>query len=66
MTRAGGDLYLTLRRLDDETIELHLDTSPMIWLLWLGGLVAASGGFWSLAARRSERKLETDQAIANV
>ena len=33
MSRPGGDLYLTLRSLDDETVQLGLDTSPMIWLL---------------------------------
>jgi cytochrome c-type biogenesis protein CcmF len=66
MTRLGGDLYLTLRRLDDETIELHIDTSPMIWLLWLGGLTTTAGGVWSLTARRVERALAGERATSNV
>jgi cytochrome c-type biogenesis protein CcmF len=66
MTRPGGDLYLTLRSLDDETIELGLDTSPMIWLVWLGGLTTATGGFWSLAARRRRLEVEPEPVLADV
>jgi cytochrome c-type biogenesis protein CcmF len=66
MTRPGGDLYLTLRNLDAETVELGLDTSPMIWLLWLGGLTTATGGFWSLSARRRERVVEQERVLADV
>ena len=66
MTQAEGDLYLTLRRIDADTIDLDLDTSPMIWLIWLGGLTTAAGGFWSLAVRRTERAAERDRVVANV
>jgi cytochrome c-type biogenesis protein CcmF len=66
MTRPEGDLYLTLRRIDAETIELGLDTSPMIWLVWLGGLVTTAGGVWSLTARRAERAVERERAPAGV
>ncbi|MGH8916707.1 MAG: heme lyase CcmF/NrfE family subunit [Acidimicrobiia bacterium] len=66
MTRPGGDLYLTLRALDSETVELGLDTSPMIWLVWLGGITAAAGGFWSLAVRRAERAATRERVTADV
>jgi cytochrome c-type biogenesis protein CcmF len=66
MSRPGGDLYLTMRNLDTETVQLGLDTSPMIWLLWLGGLVTAVGGFWSLAARRRERVAIQTKVMADV
>jgi cytochrome c-type biogenesis protein CcmF len=66
MARPGGDLYLTLRNLDANGVELSLDTSPMIWLLWLGGLTTAAGGFWSLSARRRERAIEPEPVAANV
>jgi cytochrome c-type biogenesis protein CcmF len=55
LSRPSGDLYVTLIDLDSETATIGLDTSPVIWLIWLGGLVAAGGGFWSLSARRRER-----------
>ncbi|HEY7468058.1 MAG TPA: cytochrome c-type biogenesis CcmF C-terminal domain-containing protein [Acidimicrobiia bacterium] len=65
MTRAEGDLYLTLRSIDSDSVSFALDTSPMVWLLWLGGITVAAGGFWSLAARRAVRSAarEREQAI---
>ena len=57
----GGDLYITLVDLDSETATLAIDTSPLIWLLWLGGLIAATGGFWSMTVRRKERVDAVDQ-----
>ena len=39
-----GDLYLTLLGLDSSGILLRLNTSPGVWLLWLGGLTTAAGG----------------------
>jgi cytochrome c-type biogenesis protein CcmF len=66
MTRPGGDLYLTLGNLDSEHVELGLDTSPLIWLLWLGGLTTAAGGFWSLTVLRTERVAERARETADV
>lgn len=66
LTRPGGDLYITLRDLDSETAVLTLDTSPLIWLIWLGGLTAAAGGFWAMTARRRERKLVAERQTADV
>jgi cytochrome c-type biogenesis protein CcmF len=51
-TAFTGDLYLTLLNIDATGILLRMDTSPGIWLLWVGGLIAAGGGAWSLTARR--------------
>ncbi len=56
LTTPAGDLYLTLKALDADRLTLALDTSPMVWLIWLGGLTAAAGGIWSLLARRSLRR----------
>ena len=59
----GGDLYVTLRRLTSEGIVLDLDTSPMMWLVWLGGLVTTAGGFISARARSARSRTE---AVARV
>ncbi len=56
LNRPGGDLYATLLDFDSESVTVTLDTSPLIGLLWVGGLTAAAGGFWSMTARRRERK----------
>lgn len=61
LTRADGDLYLTLLDLDSESATLTFDTSPLIWLIWLGGAVTAAGGAWSVSARR-ERVRTPDPA----
>ena len=56
-TTLGGDLYSTLRTIDPPTREivLNLDSSPMQWLVWLGGLVTAGGGFVALRGRRRSK-----------
>jgi cytochrome c-type biogenesis protein CcmF len=65
LTTPAGDLYLTLKALDSETLTLGLDTSPMVWLLWLGGLTTAAGGVWSLLARRSVRRGAVERQSAD-
>ncbi|MFO7547971.1 MAG: cytochrome c-type biogenesis CcmF C-terminal domain-containing protein [Acidimicrobiia bacterium] len=51
-TSPRGDLYLTLVGLDGDQIVLDLDTSPLQWLLWAGGLLTATGGFVAARGRR--------------
>jgi cytochrome c-type biogenesis protein CcmF len=61
-----GDLYLTLLRLDSETAIIGFDTSPVIWMLWVGGIVTAAGGFWSMTGRRRERQDRTERQTVDV
>jgi cytochrome c-type biogenesis protein CcmF len=58
LTTIGGDLYVTLRRLTSEGIVVDLDTSPMMWLVWLGGLITVAGGFISSRARSARSRTE--------
>jgi cytochrome c-type biogenesis protein CcmF len=66
LSRPGGDLYITLRNLDSRSASLTLDTSPLIWLLWVGGLLAAGGGFWAVVARAAERASDRQHTTADV
>lgn len=66
LNRPGGDLYITLLSLDAESATLTFDTSPLIWLLWLGGIVTAVGGAWSIAARREDRSRSRERQTADV
>jgi cytochrome c-type biogenesis protein CcmF len=66
MSKPSGDLYVTLRGLDSTQVNLTLDTSPMVWMLWLGGLTAAAGGVWSLSARRRDRATAPEPQGADV
>ena len=65
--RPGGDLYSTLLALpDDGSARLTFDTSPLIWVLWVGGLVTATGGFLAIGWRRRERVRRPQRQNADV
>ena len=66
--RPGRDLYFTLRDLPDNTgrVTITFDTSPMIRVLWFGGLVTVAGGFLAMRARRRERIEVEDRPTADV
>ena len=66
LVRPEGDLYLTLLDLEPASATLTFDTSPLIWVLWLGGLVTATGGFWSMSARRRERSSSAERQTVDV
>ncbi|REK20810.1 MAG: heme lyase CcmF/NrfE family subunit [Actinobacteria bacterium] len=66
LSRPDGDLYLTLRDLDSTGVTLTLDTSPLIWLLWFGGITAAAGGFWALWARQRDRADRDEMEVVSV
>jgi cytochrome c-type biogenesis protein CcmF len=51
-TSVGGDVYVTLVRLDDAGVEVTLYRYPLMYLLWLGGLLTAAGGIAALGGRR--------------
>lgn len=63
------DLYLSLVRLEPETARVTLDVYrfPLMWLLWLGGLVIVAGGGLSFVGRRRRRQLSVpEEALADV
>jgi cytochrome c-type biogenesis protein CcmF len=51
------DVYLSLVRIEEGTARVTLDVFrfPLMWLLWLGGLVVVSGGALSFFGRRRLR-----------
>ncbi|MDP9495862.1 MAG: cytochrome c biogenesis protein CcsA [Actinomycetota bacterium] len=65
MSKPSGDLYVTLRALDSSQVTLTLDTSPLVWMIWLGGFTTAAGGAWSLTARRRERATTLERQNAD-
>ena len=60
----GGDLYVSLTRLDSEGVAADVHAYPLQWMVWLGGLVTACGAGLSLTAarRRMARSREGDRA----
>jgi cytochrome c-type biogenesis protein CcmF len=59
-TTFGGDLYLTLRTVPEPGITLSLDSSPLMWTVWLGGLLTGIGGFVAGRGRRRRRRREIE------
>lgn len=55
LSRTSGDLYLTLLSLDADEAVIAFDTSPLIWLLWVGGAITAAGGILAMRFGRQER-----------
>ena len=53
-----GDLYISPTRLDSSGVSADLWYYPMQWMLWLGGLIMASGAAFSLLAIRRSRTTE--------
>lgn len=64
--RPEGDIYVTLRAVPDPGATFTFDTSPMIWVLWVGGLVTVAGGFAAVTARRRERARDDERRTADV
>ncbi|MDE0168651.1 MAG: cytochrome c biogenesis protein CcsA [bacterium] len=58
-----GDLYVSLTRLDTEGLSADVRAYPLQWLVWLGGLVTASGAGFSLTA--GHRRLATSEVTGN-
>ncbi len=46
-----GDLYVTLEDIGPDGITVDLDSSPLQWFVWVGGLLTAGGGGLALRAR---------------
>ncbi|MEX2419087.1 MAG: cytochrome c-type biogenesis CcmF C-terminal domain-containing protein [Acidimicrobiia bacterium] len=53
------DVYLSLVRIEQGTSAVTIDAMrfPLMWMLWLGGLVVVVGGAWSFTAKRRTRDL---------
>lgn len=61
------DVYLSLAGLTAEgTLVLEVFVFPLMWMLWLGGLLTAAGGLYALRARNrgDPRPAHSDEAKA--
>ncbi|MFC4004390.1 heme lyase CcmF/NrfE family subunit [Prauserella oleivorans] len=45
------DIYVALAQLGDDQVSLNLYRYPLMAWLWVGGALAAAGGFWALSGR---------------
>lgn len=59
LSRAGGDLYVSAVDIQADTVTVDIWWFPLQWMVWLGGLMVASGGIWSSVMRRQRRPVIT-------
>ena len=60
------DVYVSLAGGTADDLVIDVFVFPLMWLLWLGGLVTVAGGIWSLALRRTGRRQTGEPAPAGV
>jgi len=60
----NGDLYLSLKSIDEQGVRLGVWWFPFIWLVWVGGLLAGLAVLWSRLARKPARDMEPVAQVA--
>jgi cytochrome c-type biogenesis protein CcmF len=61
-TMPSGDLYLSLRSIDEGEVVLEMFWFPFIWLIWVGGFLAGAAGIWAYTAKKPERSTREEHA----
>ncbi|GBD84613.1 cytochrome c-type biogenesis protein CcmF [bacterium BMS3Abin02] len=52
----AGDLYLSLRAIDQSQVTLDLFWFPVLWMVWAGGFLVSVGGLWAWLVRKPARE----------
>jgi cytochrome c-type biogenesis protein CcmF len=67
-TRPTQDLYINLMAFDPDrsTVTLHIVTEPLVWWIWIGGLVVGLGSLIALWPQRRRRGSQRVVAAATV
>lgn len=60
------DVYISLAGGNADEIVLDVFVFPLMWLLWLGGVVTVAGGGWSFAGRKLRRDVPVPSVAAEV
>jgi cytochrome c biogenesis factor len=53
------DVFIALAAVPGETVVVDVYVFPLMWVLWLGGLIAVAGGLWGVATRKRVRSTVT-------
>ncbi len=56
-TSITRDVYVSLRSIDGSRAIVDMHVFPLQWMVWVGGFLVASGGFWALSSRTREREV---------
>lgn len=55
-TGLAEDVFVALATVPGEDVVLDVMVFPLMWMLWLGGLVSVAGGLWAVFARKPLRR----------
>jgi cytochrome c-type biogenesis protein CcmF len=50
------DVFIALAAVPGEEVVIDVLVFPLMWMLWLGGLIATAGGMWAVFARKPSRR----------
>ncbi|NNC92749.1 MAG: hypothetical protein HKN80_09685, partial [Acidimicrobiia bacterium] len=65
-TSLRGDFYLSLTGIGGGRISLDVFWFPFVWMIWLGGLLAAAAGMFSLVVRKPARQPVVPEEAAEI
>ena len=51
------DVFIALAAVPGDEVVLDVYVFPLMWVLWLGGLIAVAGGMWGVIARKPARSV---------
>ncbi len=49
------DVFVALTTVPGDTVVVDVYVFPLMWVLWLGGLIAVGGGLWGVTVRKRTR-----------
>ena len=58
------DVFIALATVPGDDVVLDVMVFPLMWVLWVGGLIAVGGGMWAVFARKPVRSL-SEKAVTN-
>ncbi len=58
-----GDLYLSLRTIDPESVTLEVWWFPFIWMVWVGGFLAGFAMLWSRLVHKPKRESKPAERV---
>jgi len=53
------DVFIALAGVPGEDVVIDVFIFPLMWVLWLGGLITVAGGMWAVMVKKIRRKVKT-------
>ncbi len=60
----SGDLYVSLKSIDRQQVTLGVFWFPLIWLVWVGGFIAAAAVLWSRLVKKRSDEVSVEAEVS--